>query len=190
MRRRSGAGRGDSRAADCPAPSAHIDVLPTLAEIARAELPTAAVTQIEGRSLVTWLRDPQARWPDRTLVTHVGRWPRGQAAQSKHKKCSIRNSRFRLVNNRELYDLKNDPGETTNVINEHLDVVAQLRGAYDTWWDEVQPLLVNEDAIGPKINPFKDSTGTNSAAVPMRSNPVDGPGLSFGRRQGRRTRGG
>jgi arylsulfatase len=142
--------------ADCPAPSAHIDVLPTLAEIARAELPAAAVAQVEGRSLVTWLKDPRAGWPDRTLVTHVGRWPRGQAAESKFRKCSIRNSRFRLVNNRELYDLKDDPGETTNVIDKHPDVVAQLRGAYDAWWDEVQPLLVNEDAIGPKINPFKE----------------------------------
>jgi len=34
--------------------------------------------------------------------------------------------------------------------------VAKLRTAYDQWWDEVQPLLINEDAVGPKINPFKE----------------------------------
>ena len=31
----------------------------------------------------------------------------------------------------------------------------KLRAAYDDWWQSVQPLLVNENVIGPKINPFK-----------------------------------
>ncbi|MBI3463536.1 MAG: arylsulfatase [Planctomycetes bacterium] len=140
---------------DCAAPSAHIDVLPTLAEIAGVKLDANLQRQVAGRSLVTWLKDPQAPSPDRVLVTHVGRWERGAASQAKHRNCSIRNNRFRLVNNQELYDLQADPGETTNVIDRHPDVAAELRAAYDKWWDEVQPLLVNEDAVGPKINPFK-----------------------------------
>lgn len=37
----------------------------------------------------------------------------------------------------------------------HPDEVAKLRAAYETWWSEVQPLLVNEQAVGPKVNPFK-----------------------------------
>jgi arylsulfatase len=90
------------------------------------------------------------------LVTHVGRWARGQAASAKFVQCSIRNGRFRLVENKELYDLSIDPGETNNVIDGHLDVVARFRTAYDDWWDSVQPLLVNEDAVGPKVNPFKE----------------------------------
>ena len=59
------------------------------------------------------------------------------------------------MNNAELYDLKIDPGETTNVIEQHPEIVARLRAAYDEWWSEVLPRLENEDAIGPKINPFK-----------------------------------
>ncbi len=141
---------------DCTALSAHIDVLPTLAAIVGGELTGDLVQQVEGRSLKPLLDNPHASWPDRTLVTHQGRWPRGQAAQSKHRNSSIRNSRFRLVNNVELYNLANDPGESTNVIDKHPEVVANLRAAYDKWWDEVQPLLVNEDAVGPKINPFKE----------------------------------
>ena len=62
---------------------------------------------------------------------------------------------FALVNNAELYDLKIDPGETTNVIEQHPEIVARLRAAYDEWWSEVLPRLENEDAIGPKLNPFK-----------------------------------
>lgn len=33
---------------------------------------------------------------------------------------------------------------------------ATVDGAYDKWWDGVQPGLVNEDAVGPKVNPFKE----------------------------------
>ena len=65
---------------------------------------------------------------------------------------SIQNKRFTLVNNKngeELFDLKNDPGETKNVIDEYPEVVAQLRAVYDKWWTRMQPGLVNEDAYQP-----------------------------------------
>ena len=140
---------------DCAALTAHIDLFPTLAEIAGAKLSDEVKRQVEGRSLLPLLKNPKAAWPDRVLVTHVGRWPRGKAAEWKFRNCSIRNSRFALVNNAELYDLKIDPGETTNVIEQHPEIVARLRAAYDEWWSEVLPRLENEDAIGPKINPFK-----------------------------------
>lgn len=94
--------------------------------------------------------------PDRTLVTHTGRWPAGQVAEAKFKNSSIRDSQFRLVNNTELYDLKADRGESMNVIAEHPKVVAKLRAAYDKWWTDVQPMLVNENATPPKMNPMKE----------------------------------
>jgi arylsulfatase len=140
---------------DCPALTAHIDVLPTLAAITGASLDEKVKQQIEGRSLFSLLRDPRTGWEDRTLVTHQGRWKRGQAAESKHRNCAIRNNRFSLVNNQELYDLESDPGVTMTVIDRHPGVVAELRAAYDEWWSEVQSMLVNEDAVGPEINPFK-----------------------------------
>ena len=37
-------------------------------------------------------------------------------------------------NGEELFDLKNDPGETENVINEYPKVVAQPGEVYDKWW--------------------------------------------------------
>jgi arylsulfatase A-like enzyme len=141
--------------AECDVLSAHLDVFPTLAEITGATLSIGVKTQVEGRSLLPVLMDPKAGWADRTLVHHVGRWGRGKVANSKYDNCSIQNSRFSLVENRELYDLKADPGETTNVIAEHPGVVAELRGAYDAWWTDVQPMLVNEEVVGPKLNPLK-----------------------------------
>ncbi len=102
------------------------------------------------------LKDANAAWPDRYLFIHVGRWLKGKAAESKYAQCAVRFRRFRLVNNQELYDIQADPGETKNVAEEHADVVAAMRAAYDEWWEEVLPALENEDVVGPKVNPFKE----------------------------------
>jgi len=141
---------------ECAALSSAIDIFPTLAAITRAKLSPTAQQQVEGRSLLPLLKNPQAAWSNRTLVTHVGRWPKGQVAEAKFKGCSIRDDQFTLVNNAELYDLKEDPGETKNVIAMHPDVVKNLRAAYEQWWQELPPLLVNEDVLGPTINPMKE----------------------------------
>jgi arylsulfatase len=140
---------------DCSALVAHIDVLPTLAEIGGVKVTEDLKQQVEGRSMLPLLKDAAAEWPDRILVTHIGRWERGKAADSKFAGCSIRNRRFTLVNDRELYDLQKDPGEARNVIASYPDVVKQLRAAYDDWWQSVLPHLENEDAVGPQENPFK-----------------------------------
>ena len=141
--------------AECDALSAHLDIFPTLAEITGAKISAEVTQQVEGRSLLSLLMNPQAECAERTLVHHVGRWQPGKVAEGKYAKCAIQNRRFTLVNNAELYDLTTDPGETKNVISEHPEVVEELRAAYDQWWTDVQPLLVNEDAVGPKVNPLK-----------------------------------
>ena len=35
-------------------------------------------------------------------------------------------------------------------------MVARLDAAYDKWWASVVPVMVNEKAVGPEINPFKE----------------------------------
>ena len=145
---------------DVPAVTAHIDVLPTLCDLAAVPLPPAVAEKIEGRSLAPLLRAARVAWPDRPLVTHVGRWERGQAAESGTRNCRIREGRWSLVNVKnaadgwELYDLEADPGEKTDVATRHPDVVARLAAAYDGWWKSVRSDLVNEDLDGPAENPF------------------------------------
>ena len=150
--------------ADVPALAGHIDFFPTLAELAGARLNDKAARQIEGRSLVPLLANPRADWPDRTLVTHVGRWPVGTAPEAwKFRNGSIRNTRWQLVSidggqepRWQLFDLENDYGETTDVARAHPDVVTTLARSYDQWWAEARPLMVNEGAKGSGINPFKE----------------------------------
>jgi arylsulfatase len=78
--------------------TAHIDIFPTLAEITGAKVPAEFVSQVEGRSLWPLLQDANAPWADRYFVSHVGRWDKGKAQEGKYAMCSIRNSRFTLVN--------------------------------------------------------------------------------------------
>ncbi len=153
--------------------AAHIDLFPTLAELAGARVPEGV--KLDGRSLVPLLKDARAAWPERYLFVHVGRWPQGKAAQSKYDKCAVRTSRFRLVNNVELHDIENDPGETRNVIEQHPQLVAAMRAAYDQWWTEILPALENENVVGPKVNPFKDLYWKQFGGGPTNTSPQEAP---------------
>ena len=140
----------------CDALTAHVDLFSTLAEITGATTTPEMQKQLEGRSMVPLLTNPKAQWADRMLVHHAGRWKSGKQEESKHVKSAIQNSRFTLINNKELYDLKADPGEKTNVIADHPEVAKKLRAAYDQWWQETRPLMVNENVTVPRINPFQE----------------------------------
>jgi len=133
--------------------SAHIDLLPTLAAIAGAECPTA---QVEGRSLLPLLSEKnQQKLKDRYLFSHRGRWPTGADPNLfKFKGCAVRNDRFRFVDNSALYDMLADPGQTTNVIDKHPEIVAEMRKAYAEWWAGTVPMMVNETAPMSKTRPF------------------------------------
>ena len=130
------------------------DILPTLADITGAKLPP---NQVEGRTLVPLLDDSARDWPDRMLFTHAGRWPTGAEPDDyQYKTFSVRNQRFRFVNNTELFDMDADPGQTTNVINQHPDVVAEMRSAWDDWWKATRPMMVNESVPMSATRPFHE----------------------------------
>ncbi|MEI7782048.1 MAG: sulfatase/phosphatase domain-containing protein, partial [Planctomycetota bacterium] len=146
-------------------------------ELADVTIPPAVAAQVEGRSFVPLLRDALAAWPDRPLVTHVGRWDRGKAAESAHANCRIREGQWSLVNTKnhpdgwELYDVSTDPGEQTNLAAAQADVVKRLAAMYDAWWASVQPDLVNEDLDGPAVNPFKAAYERQFGPPPVRGQP-------------------
>src|SRR5581483_10930330 len=76
---------------DVSALAAHIDLFPTLAEIAGAKLNDKVKQQIEGRSLMPLLKNPDAPWDPRFLFTHVGRWdPATDGSQAKMTNCRVR----------------------------------------------------------------------------------------------------
>ena len=156
---------GTLQPADCGVLSAHIDFFPTLAAIAGAKVPAAvAQSQIEGRSLVPVLQNPAAKLPDRYQFTHQGRWPKlSDPNEAKFKVAAVRNARWAMVSenggrtpNWQLFDLSVDYAQKNNVIAQHPEVAKELSAAFDQWWSECLPLMVNEKAMGPAINPFQE----------------------------------
>jgi arylsulfatase A-like enzyme len=149
--------------ATCEAFTAHLDVFPTLAGLAGATLPP----DLEGRDLRPLLENPRAPWPTRTLFTHGGRWERGTSPDhDRYRWCAARDERYTLVIEKrappdqpppwQLYDLKSDPAQATNIAAENPAIVARLGAAYEAWWKSVQPSLTNENAPLAPANPFKE----------------------------------
>lgn len=138
---------------DINALSAHVDLLPTFCELAGVKMPKK-MQQLEGRSMVPMMENPKAKMKDRYVYAHKGRWATGtDPEKSKYKGCGIRNQRWRFVDNKYLYDITKDPKEKQDVADKYPEVVAELRKAYDKWWAEAVPLMVNEKAEMSKTKP-------------------------------------
>lgn len=87
---------------------------------------------------------------DRTIVTDSQR----VAYPVKWRKSAVMNNQYRLVNGRELYDINKDRGQRTDISDHHPEIVDELRGAYDQWWDIVStqyddlvPFILGEKSI-------------------------------------------
>lgn len=124
--------------------AAHVDMLPTLAELCGAELP--GDRRLDGRSLLPLLSGNSADWQKRFLITHGARWPVNEEPP-KYENCSVRSQRFRWVDNKELYDMKTDPGETVNVIGQFTNEAAEMKRIYDDWWKEISPGFLKPQRI-------------------------------------------
>ena len=127
---------------DEPYLAAHVDVLPTLAELCGVERPEGP--PLDGTSLAARLRVPESGLPERTLFVHSQR----VLHPEKWRKCAVMTERWRLVNGGELYDIVADPGQATNVAGEHAGVVEELRGAYEAWWESLAPAAAESVYIG------------------------------------------
>jgi hypothetical protein len=96
---------------DVPQLTAHIDILPTLIDLCR--LKQLEGVAFDGVSIEPLLEGKSDSWPDRTVVESF---------------VSVAmTDRWRLIGDRELYDIKKDPGQKKNVASEHPQAVARLR---------------------------------------------------------------
>ena len=55
----------------------------------------------------------------------------------KWRKCSVMTEEWRLVNGKELFSLKDDPKQKSDVASQHPEVFKRLRADYDKFWNEV-----------------------------------------------------
>lgn len=133
--------------------TAHLDLFPTFAALAGAKLP-GDMQELDGRSLLPLLEDPEADWDDRELFVHCGRWKPGDRDKLKYRPSAVRTERWRFVNNAELYDIEADPKQTKDVASQHPEVIAGLRKSYEAFWASAVPLMVNEGLPKVEVHPF------------------------------------
>jgi arylsulfatase A-like enzyme len=131
--------------------TAHIDILPTLIDLCGLKQPDKVV--FDGASLRPLLTG-QGPWPERTLLVHSQRIDH----PAKWRKCAVMTDRWRLVNGKELYDMRADPGQKKDVAGQHPKVVAELRQAYETWYadisrrfDEYCAIIVGSEKENPSL---------------------------------------
>ena len=48
-------------------------------------------------------------------------------------------NQWRLVDNKELYDIQKDPGQKNNVINQYPEVVKSIQQEHKKYWAKVSP---------------------------------------------------
>ncbi len=110
--------------------SAHVDMLPTLATLTGLEYtPTKTM---DGADISSYLLG-QGEAPKRYLVTDTQRvpWP------VKGKNSCVMDTDWRLVNGTELYNISTDPGQATNVADQHPERVTAMNAFYEIWWADV-----------------------------------------------------
>ncbi len=133
------------------------DILPTLADMAGLSIPDPA--EFDGASLLPILRSEGANGPDRKIVVQYG----GRIRPQKYVRSSVVWNDWRLVGERELYDIASDPGQQTNVADQHPETAEAMKAHYDEFWasveasvDDVEPLLVRAD-----LSVFTDLTSNS-----------------------------
>jgi len=120
------------------------DVLPTLLDLCGLKNPAKA--KFDGMSLVGLIKGKTDKLPDRKIVIQYRDFGRPGVVLWK---------KWRLVHNRELYNIADDPGQKNNVITGQPEIAKALRAHYATWRTEMTPLQkeVNTISIGVETEP-------------------------------------
>lgn len=119
--------------------AAHLDILPTIADLTGSELPR--YTKIDGRSLLPLINEEAADWPERSLFFYwTRRYPelyQNIALQRGDHKLVGHTSYDAEITDFELFDLSNDPYEEHNLVEDKTDLAASLRRELDATYAEL-----------------------------------------------------
>ena len=119
--------------------SAHIDVLPTLAELCGISVPETH--QPDGISFAAQLKDSKApAHRDHHIIQYQG-GPHFRGAPAKWEYTCVLQDQWRLIDGEELYDIRKDPAQREDVSATHPDVVEALRSLYPPFWESVSPRM-------------------------------------------------
>jgi hypothetical protein len=148
---------GFSKGLEIDTLAAHIDVLPTLADLCKLHKPGKKY-DLDGRSLTPLLAGKAKFWKRNHLFLQYHGGAHHKFALGPLTNSVVMTERWRLVNTdkaEELYDIVNDPAQRNNIANQRLGIVKDLRTAYQSFWKRVSPGLkpVAIDLGDPSENP-------------------------------------
>ena len=124
--------------------TAHVDIAPTLLDICGVKKPDEIKFDgVNLRPLLDAKPGGDIAWPERMLVTDSQR----VKDPIKWRKSAVMSNDWRLVSNEgkngkprhELYQIKEDPGQENNVIDQYPDEAAKLKQFYEDWWADLEP---------------------------------------------------
>jgi len=134
---------------------AHIDILPTLLEI--CELSSEVPEGIDGSSMLPVLQGDEDVFLNRFLYWQ---WARGYPEL--YSNMAIRQGDFKLIahvessagiEEFELYNIKEDPSETANLVRDAEAKAIALKKQLDTWYHQIVFEDGNPKSQGAVINP-------------------------------------
>jgi arylsulfatase A-like enzyme len=124
------------------------DLLPTLLD--GSGIPSPQNLEVTGKSLVPLLEGkPMPELDDRIIVVQYGAFDEKSGRKGPvfenaisgpaYGKAAVCWGEWRLVHDKELYNLKTDRGQKVNLIKSEPEIAAKLRKAYREWWNRLQP---------------------------------------------------
>ncbi len=111
-----------------------IDFVPTILEVCKVE--NTAGVKFDGLSLAGLL-SPIGDYvmKDRFIITDSQRI----IDPKKWRQSSVMSQQYRLINGKELYDIKADPGQEKDISKENPEQLEKMRAFYEAWWTELEP---------------------------------------------------
>ena len=136
------------------------DLLPTLADLAGVKNPSK---NLDGLSLAPVFRGQKETLSDRMLVINYSRMPQFKVSYTKlnpaiplRDGAAVLWKQWRLLENRELYNVKDDLHQDHDLAKQHPEIVAKMRDYLNTWWGgvkdqvmEPQRVIIGSDAENP-----------------------------------------
>ncbi|PQV48986.1 arylsulfatase A-like enzyme [Jejuia pallidilutea] len=121
--------------------TAHYDIVPTLVDLCNLEVDDSI--KFDGTSLKPLFNGNNSEFKDRIVITNSQRVENPEP----WRRTSLMQGKWRLVDGVELYNLETDPEQRHNIIDQHPEKVAELKKAYDAWWEEISPSYKDQPYI-------------------------------------------
>ncbi len=147
----------------CDVPTIHVDIYPTLSEIAKASAPEGQ--PLDGESLVALFRDPAANLKREAIYQHFpGYLGAGQDTWRTTPVGLIEVGDWKLMeffedSRLELYNLKDDIGESKNLATEMPDKAKELHAKMVAWREAIKVPMPTKNTPSTEAKPKKKGKG-------------------------------